>query len=191
MKKAILTEGKHDVSFLSRIHERNISGKRYNTYLTETADITQTECLRSYLVDNRFDCIYKSEEGYSNVIKKLRSHSLMFTQFSIYILVDLDGKPVSDFFEHANTKFTEDYGNRLKIRRSGENNNDHMAIIDSTLEISGYDDRPIPVMAFYDSLEEVTGINYSDELSTKITKINSYLDSNPQIESDVCETIFD
>lgn len=190
MNKVILSEGKHDVYFLSEIHDRRNNDRNYTIYLTEEATDSQTKRLRQYLVDERYQYFYKSEEGDGNLIKKLRSHSLMFKECSIYILIDLDGDPISSFYSDINDKLYEDYGNKVQIQRNGQFSNQDMVILDNTLQIQSQKDRDIPIMAFYESLENVTGINYSEDRSGKIKKIKYYLDKHPQIEQDIADTVF-
>ncbi|WP_124190623.1 hypothetical protein [Natrarchaeobius oligotrophus] len=163
----------------------------YDKYLTEEAAYNQTRRLREHLADDRFETLYKSEEGYGNLIKKFRSHSLMFTSFSLYILVDLDGKSISSFFSKLNNSLTEQYGNKVKVDPRNQISNQDIVICDSKLEIAGTDNRDLPVIAFYDSLEDVTGINYSDSKSTKIQKISEYIDNNPNIHKEIINTIHD
>lgn len=190
MTKVVFSEGKHDVYFLKEIHNRAVRNNKYNIYLANETEDSQTKWLRQNKVDPRFDFLYKSEGGTGNVIKQIRSHSLMFTEFSLYILVDLDDGPFSDFLEEMNGKMREQYGNKVQIITNSRSSNQDMLLVNSTLQISGSENRDLPILAFDNCLEDVTGIVYGEDRSAKITKIQRYLDSNPSIQQDIASMIY-
>ncbi|WP_154660563.1 hypothetical protein [Halopiger goleimassiliensis] len=190
MKKVVFSEGKHDVYLLELAHKKKDIGDNYDKYLTEEAKDDQTKRLRQHLADDQFEVLYKSEEGYGNLIKKFRSHSLMFTSFSLYILIDLDGDSLSGFFDDLNRSLTEEYQNKVEVVPGDNISNQDMVISDAVLKIEGSDNRSLPVMAFYESLEDVTTIQYSDDRSEKIRKIYRYMDNNPDICDDIISTIY-
>lgn len=189
MKKVVLSEGKNDVYFLSEVHDRSNSGDEYSVYISEVEEEDQTKRLRQYRIDSRFNFYYKSEGGRSKVIKKLRSHSLMFTEFQLYLLVDLDCSTINDFLELANGKLKEDYGNKVKITQDGQKRFNDIVIIDSTLQMQTIGNRSIPIVAFYDDLEAAVGINSSDNKEKKLQKIRSYLNDNPKLEEEISNII--
>ena len=185
----VFSEGKNDVYFLKNIHTRVESVENYDIYLAEEADVGQTKWLRHQYAGDQFEYLYKSEEGVSNLIKQFRSHSLMFTEFSLYILVDLDGGPLGEFLGDLNGKLTESYGNKVNVVKNSHTSNSDMYIVDATLEIRGGSNRNLPIMAFYEDLEEVTGINKGEDRKVKAQKISKYIDNNTGIVKDICSII--
>ncbi|MDQ2072712.1 hypothetical protein RBH20_09210 [Haloarcula sp. H-GB4] len=189
MKKVVFSEGKNDVEFLRLVHKIERIPDSYDIFLTEEDDESQTKRLRQYLVDDRFDIMYKSEGGVTRLIKKFKSHSLMFENFSLYLLVDLDGNGFSDFFTDLNDALTEDYGGKVQVSKSGQTTNTDMIICNCDIEINNSQNRPLPIMAFHNSLEAATGLKYSEPRSTKIRKMKAYLENNPTILTDIVSTI--
>jgi hypothetical protein len=188
----VMSEGKNDVYLLLEIHDRKSMGDQYDSYLAEEATQSQTEWLRKQYVDGRFNYLYKSEGGVSKVIKQFKSHSLLFSDFDICLLVDLDGDGISDFFEEMNDKLTEDYGNRVSIsEKSGQReSNQYMYLTESRLEVTTASNQDVPVIAFYDDLEEVTGIKDSDSRSKKHARISRFLDYNSFVVDDIADIIY-
>lgn len=190
MKNVVFSEGKNDVFLLTEIHDRIGIDAEYDYYLTEDASIGQTKWLRQHHADARFKYLYKSEEGDGNLIKQFKSHSLMFSKFSLCILVDLDDDPFSNFVDELNSKLYEDYGNKVQVEVNSRDTHNELYIADTTLKIERTEDRNLPIIAFFSSLEEVIGISSGDDRATKERKISNYLDENDDIVSAIEPVIF-
>jgi hypothetical protein len=113
----------------------------------------------------------------------------MFTEFQLYLLVDLDCSTINDFLELTNGKLKEDYGNKVKITQDSQEIFNDIVIIDSTLQMQTIGNRSIPIVAFYDDLEAAVGINSSDNKEKKLQKIRSYLNDNPRLEEEISNII--
>lgn len=189
MKKVVYSEGINDVYFLQNVHVRCGLGDNFQIFLSEENDGSQTKALRQFKVDQSCEALYKSEGGIDSLLKKFRAHSLAYDVFSLFLLVDLDGSPVSEFFDDMNRCLFSEYKNRVELVQDSKYSMHHMAICDSTLKIDGHNNRNVPVIAFYEDLEKVTGIKDFERREVKERKINAYLDNNPTVVEEIGDII--
>ncbi|WP_143416391.1 hypothetical protein [Halobacterium hubeiense] len=190
MSDLVFSEGKNDVILLEELHESEDMGPRYDKYVFEDTEVSQTKWLRQQTADDRFDYLYKSEGGDGELIKKFKSHSLVFTKFSMRVLIDLDGGSFQDRIEEFNNKLSEDYGNKVRVDVESRHSNSDLIIAESTLRIEGDENRNLPILAFHESLEDVAGIFDGDSVETRRTKIQRYISNNPSIVSDISDCIY-
>jgi len=181
MKKVVFSEGKNDVTFLTKIHENLDIELDYNCYIAEDFEVSQTTWLRQHKVDNRFDYLYKSEEGLGNLIKQFRAHSLLFDDMYLCLLVDLDGRSFTSLLEKINGKLNEDYGNKVRVSTDDRERLQDLCIVDATLEVTMSENNDLPIIAFYENLESAASINRGDDRHVKTQKIDRYLEQNPDV----------
>jgi len=191
MKKVVFSEGKNDVTFLTKIHENLNMDLDYNCYIAEEFEVSQTTWLRQHKVDNRFGYLYKSEEGLGNLIKQFRAHSLLFDDMYLCLLVDLDGGSFNSFMEDINGKLHEDYGNKVRISEDDREMFQDLYVINATLEITMSEDNDLPIIAFYENLESAANINRGDDRHVKDQKIEHYLEQNPDVIDSIESSFYD
>lgn len=187
----VFAEGKSDVYFLKKIHDRFNNKRDYDTFLAETADIQQLDWLRNHITEDKYSYLYKSEEGKSAVIEYLRTTAPFLSDKSLYVLIDLDNQTPGQLIGEMENKFQEDIAdNKVRVKRNRSDSNSHMCIVDTELHSPGAETE-ICIMAFNRDLEDAAGILSGDSRPEKHKKISRFIQKNKSVASDIADRLFD
>ena len=189
MSIIFFTEGKNDVDFLTHIHRNNV-GENFDTYIDQETDGTQDTRIRQHLLDNSIPYLYKGEGGKSEVIKKFRSQTPDFGDYELTLFVDFDGEGKDAFQDLLNKKLDEHYHGGLRANIVELERYSVFAEYRLVIEVRGDKHKAVDLFAFYESLEDIVGIDDSDSRPMKKRKIRRYIEANPGVERDVSEQIF-
>lgn len=189
MSTVVFSEGKHDVDFLSLIHQRHI-GDNYDTFIQQESKDSQDTRVRQHKLDENIEYLYKAEGGKSEVIKKFRSHATEFGDYNLILLIDLDGESLSDFMNEMHRKLTEHYRDALRIEPNQITQNPHLELYSCDVVINGSVDDQFKLVSFRDSLETVTAIRDEEDRSKQLQKLDYYISNCQGIISDLKDVIY-
>jgi hypothetical protein len=190
--RVVLCEGPRDVRFLKQVYDRKERRLIYDDFNNERSDISETERLRQHAIDEQTEVLFKSEGGISKLINIFVSVSVQaYTEsgFELYVLADLDDRPVCDLIQNFNDKLLELCGNKVKLQSRTWSTNECMRYMICDLLINGSSSGKVEFMLFYSSLESETGITDRDNVPAQIRKIDRYLDEHPGIDDGIIDTI--
>ena len=192
MDKVILCEGKNDVILLSRIHEECNGDYEYDQFINQEAELNQSVRLTHHQTGDQFEYLYKGEGGRSKVISIFVREvvNLCNLDFEIFLFVDLDGEPLSVFEAELGEKLVETHGNRVKVDFGPVRPESGLLIVPCEVLIRDSVVEEFDLLAYDESLEDITGIYDGEDISNKISKINNYISTNQNHIELISETIF-
>lgn len=189
MSTVVFSEGKHDVDFLSLIHQRNFA-RNYDTFIQQESRDSQDTRVRQHKLDEDIDYLYKAEGGRAEVIKKFRSHATEFDDYELVLLIDLDGDDISVFMDEMHDKLGEHYGSALRIEPEKTLSNEHLQFYTCKVLINGSVNDRFVLVSFRDSLEAVTFIRDQEDRAMQIRKLHYYIDNCPGIIEDILSIVY-
>ncbi|TKX67997.1 MULTISPECIES: hypothetical protein [Halorubrum] len=188
MSTIIFSEGKHDLEFLKLLHKYN-RGSDYDTFNAQLATESQSTRIRQHQVGDQIDYLYKSEGGKSEVIKQFRTIATEIDDLNLILLVDFDGNGKNPFETSLQAKLDEQYRGDLRLEYNETSENPHFVFFSVDVIIQNTNSGSFDLIAFKQSLEDITHIQDSNQRENWRRKIKYYLTNCPSVVSDVKETI--
>lgn len=192
MSTVCFTEGKHDVNFLKVLHDRfSQSALRYDVFHLSESQTNQETRVRQHIFGETYQFLYKSEGGYSEVLKKFRAQTDRIDEINLKMIVDLDGDEISEHFDKLNRCLDKQHRGEMKVIYNKKGGNEIMSFYDCDLMVRGEKSGEFETALFYNDLEMETGIKDNEDRTEWIRKSNIFVDHCPTLSEDIADFIFD
>lgn len=191
MNTVLLTEGKHDINFLKVLHDSySESSPQYDTFNLTESQTNQETRVRQHIFGDNYEYLYKSEGGYSEVLKKFRAQTDRLSDMNLKIIVDLDDDEPSDHFRKLNRCINKQHRGDMNVEYRKKKSNKIMAFYNCDLIVRGSKAGEFETAVFYQDLEAETGIKDKEDRTEWIRKSKIFKDMCPSLWEDIIHFVF-